>query len=114
MPDEYDSFSKYQAATEATAIYPGQGGDMGLIYCALGLAGEAGEYANKIKKALLRGDDGANVTAILTDELGDTLWYIARSCAELGISLADVAELNLDKLRKRSDAGTLRGSGDDR
>lgn len=106
-------FDTYQAAARSTAIYPGQDSNAGLIYAALGLAGEAGEVANKVKKLLRDG-----VTTYSQDDLiseaGDTLWYLATLCSELGVSLADVAEGNLDKLRLREAQGTLRGSGDDR
>lgn len=88
----------------------------GVLYCALGMAGEAGEVANKIKK-VLRDDHG-----IITpqrrldtlDECGDVLWYLARTAAELGSSLEEVMQINVTKLKRRQAAGTLKGSGDKR
>ncbi len=109
-------FNEYQRRTQDTAIYPGQGETMGLLYAALGLGDEAGECLGKVKK-MLRDDKG-----ILTEErrqaiakeLGDTLWYTAALAKECGILLDDVAEANIAKLADRKDRGVLGGSGDNR
>jgi NTP pyrophosphatase (non-canonical NTP hydrolase) len=87
------------------------------FYAVLGLCGESGEVADKIKKILRdhRGDF-AN-TDLLHDlklELGDVLWYLAALCTELGFELGDVARCNLDKLASRAERNTLQGSGDHR
>jgi len=66
---------------------------------ALGLAGEAGEAADHIKKHLFHGHDLDK--AKLTGEIGDVLWYVAVLSAALEIDLEDVARMNLDKLRRR-------------
>ena len=66
---------------------------------ALGLVGEAGEVAELIKKHLFHGHPIDK--AAMTEELGDVLWYVARLAAALGISLGDVAALNIDKLQRR-------------
>lgn len=66
---------------------------------ALGLVGEAGEVAELVKKHLFHGH--ALDRQALMAELGDVLWYVARLAAALGISLGDVAALNLDKLQRR-------------
>lgn len=104
----------YQAMAQQTAVYPGRGGLHGLIYATLGLAGEAGEVANKVKK-ILRDDEGV-VTAArraeLLAEVGDVLWYVAMLADELGLTLAEVAAGNLDKLAGRAAAGTIQGAGD--
>jgi len=87
-----------------------------LVYPALGLAGEAGELVNKVKK-LVRGDTSLSnffFKASLVDELGDVLWYVSALCDELGYSMADVAQMNLEKLAERAEAGTIKGSGDKR
>ncbi len=107
-------FSEYQLRSRATAVYPQLGHN--LAYPALGLCGEAGETAEKIKKAL-RDDDG-----ILTDErreavaaeLGDVLWYVAQLATEAGLELEVIAEANLEKLASRQQRRVLHGSGDDR
>lgn len=106
-------FTEYQGKARNLAVYPGQGSNDGFLYAVLGLAGESGEVANKVKK-LMR--DGVTTEAqdALVAEIGDALWYLAAVCTELDISLDGVAEMNLDKLNKRFAAGTLRGDGDDR
>jgi NTP pyrophosphatase (non-canonical NTP hydrolase) len=109
-------FDEYQDATEATAVYPRdaaiEGVDGGVLYTALGLVGEAGEVAEKVKKALREGDEKYLVEA--EREVGDVLWYLARFCDERGVSLEDVAERNLAKLRDRQDRDALTGQGDER
>lgn len=108
--------NSYQLAAAATAIYPRDQRLSGLVYAALGLAGEAGEVANKVKKVLR--DDHSVLTddrkAELCGELGDVLWYIAAAASELGVSMEDLAVANLSKLSARQTAGTLGGAGDAR
>lgn len=113
------NFLDYQHGTARTAIYPGAG-DVnsveGLSYVTLGLAGEAGELANKVKK-ILRDEDGLIgdvVRAKLADELGDTLWYLSQFATQLGVRLEALAEANLTKLADRAERGVLQGSGDER
>lgn len=124
------SLDDYQERAGATAIYPGKGTPLGLIYCGLKLTGEAGEVSEKIGKAIR--DDGlvapendefgflsfANLTPerreAIKAELGDVLWYVARAAAELGSSLSEIGQGNLDKLAGRAARGTLQGSGDNR
>ena len=102
-------FDEYQTEARKTAVYPP---DVGLQYTTLGLAGEAGEVANKVKK-VLRGDGAIDKNAI-QGELGDVLWYISNLATELGISMDDIAKENLAKLRDRMARGVLKGSGDNR
>lgn len=106
-------FSEYQQAAAKTAIYPGAGTgeDYALAYVALGLAGEAGEFANKIKKVLR---DGTFDAESLASELGDVLWYLAQAATELGTNLNLIARDNAEKLADRQDRGTLQGNGDTR
>jgi NTP pyrophosphatase (non-canonical NTP hydrolase) len=95
------NFDEYQKAAGVTALYPRRLDN--LEYPTLGLAGEAGEVANIVKK--IQRDHGGRITdetrAKLKDELGDVLWYIAACADELGLSLAEIAEYNIDKLAKR-------------
>jgi NTP pyrophosphatase (non-canonical NTP hydrolase) len=77
----------------------------------LGLVGEAGEFANKVKKITRDGD--YNHFALMR-ELGDILWYIAMAADELGISLETIAWDNIEKLTERKIRGTLHGEGDNR
>lgn len=108
----------YQILTEVTAIYPeaGTGSAQALAYVALGLVGEAGEVANKVKK-VLRDSDGEvseEVRQALVGEVGDVLWYLARLSTELKTSLGVVGQENITKLLDRKDRGVLKGSGDTR
>jgi NTP pyrophosphatase (non-canonical NTP hydrolase) len=106
--------SDYQQRSRATAVYPGAGHN--LTYPALGLCGEAGECAEKVKKALR--DDGGVLSderrAGLAAELGDVLWYVAQLATEAGLDLDESADDNLAKLVSRRDRGVLQGSGDAR
>jgi NTP pyrophosphatase (non-canonical NTP hydrolase) len=106
--------SEYQRRSRATAVYPGAGEN--LTYPALGLCGEAGEVAEKVKKALR--DDGGVLTPerreALAAELGDVLWYVAQVATEAGLDLGALAAANLDKLASRQARGVLSGSGDGR
>lgn len=85
-------------------------------YPALGLAGEVGELCNKLKKVMR--DKGGEISpeflADATKEMGDILWYVAELSSSLGIDLNEVAKLNLEKLAKRKENGTIQGSGDNR
>lgn len=108
------TFSEYQQRTADTARYPNVGHNP--VYPTLGLAGEAGEVAEKVKK-VLRDNGGqfdAEAVAAIQKELGDVLWYVARLAAELDLDLADIAAANLAKLASRQDRGVLHGSGDER
>lgn len=108
------TFEEYQKLARRTALYPNVGNNF--IYPTLGLAGEAGEVANKIKK--IERDSGGVVDAsareALLGELGDVLWYIAQLSTELNLSLETVAENNLKKLSSRFAAGKISGAGDKR
>ncbi|MFA6252004.1 MAG: nucleoside triphosphate pyrophosphohydrolase family protein [Candidatus Paceibacterota bacterium] len=108
------TFQEYQEEARKTAIYPNLGDNF--IYPTLGLVGEAGEVAEKIKK-VIRDDDykiSDEKRAEIVKEVGDVLWYIANLSAELGISLEDVASGNLEKLKSRQQRNELKGSGDNR
>ena len=98
----------YQMKASATAIYPSA---YAITYPALGLAGEAGEVANKVKKMVR---DGTLDRSGIASELGDCLWYIAALARDINIDLCDIALENLAKLNKRKEDGTLKGSGDNR
>lgn len=107
-------FADFQRRSRATAIYPGAGAN--LLYPTLGLCGEAGEVAEKVKK-MVRDDAGVLTDArreALAGELGDVLWYLAQLATEAGLELDAVAAQNLAKLDSRAARGTLGGSGDAR
>jgi NTP pyrophosphatase (non-canonical NTP hydrolase) len=104
----------YQQGARATARYPQVGQNP--IYPTLGLCGEAGEVADKVKK-VLRDQDGVfsdDTRQALMLELGDVLWYVAQLSSELGFELNAVAEANLSKLASRAARNVIGGSGDHR
>lgn len=112
------SLDEYQTRCGDTANYPeaGTGSITAITYCVLGLAGEAGEVADKWKK-VLRGDHGEGVVPqeikdLMVKEVGDTTWYAARLSIELGVALSKVAQGNIDKLASRQARGVIKGSGD--
>ena len=103
----------YQKVALTTAIYPRE---QAIIYPTLGLTGEAGEVANKVKKIIRDGsnkNDDSMVSEIKS-EIGDCLWYIAVLANDFNIKLSDIASANLEKLEKRKQKGTIHGSGDNR
>ena len=107
-------FDSYQIKARKTAMYPDLGSNN--IYPTLGLVGEAGEVAEKVKK-VLRDKNGIfdiESKEAIKKELGDVLWYLANLCSEFNFSLNDVAMLNLEKLELRASSGKISGSGDDR
>jgi NTP pyrophosphatase (non-canonical NTP hydrolase) len=104
----------YQARAAHTALYPDVGANP--IYPTLGLCGEAGEVADKVKKVLRDhgGHFSEEIRADLALELGDVLWYLARLASELNLDLAGIAEANLTKLASRAERNVIAGSGDRR
>lgn len=106
-------FDEYQKLARQTAIYPEASA---VYYPALGVAGEAGEVCNKVKKVFR--DHGGVVSPehrdAIASEAGDVLWYLANLCEDLGLSLYQVAVANLAKLETRKKANTLSGEGDAR
>ena len=108
------NLNKYQQKSRKTAGYPAIGHPV--IYPTLGLVNEAGEVAGKIKKVFR--DKGGQINeetkSALKAELGDVLWYLAQISTELGLSLDEVAEYNIQKLYSRLERGKIRGDGDNR
>jgi NTP pyrophosphatase (non-canonical NTP hydrolase) len=104
----------YQEKARETAIFPK---NKAMEYLTLGLTGEAGEIANKVKKFIR---DGAAKDEYLAKrieigyEIGDVLWYCAVLAEELDMNLGHIMEKNLEKLADRKKRGTLSGSGDNR
>ena len=110
------TFNQYEDMVMELAVYPNSGMLLGLLYTALGLCGEAGEVAEKIKKTL-RDHGGVFTSEIKMDllkELGDVLWYITAMANELGVPLQEVAKVSEKKLRDRAARGVLHGKGDNR
>ncbi|KGG12496.1 MULTISPECIES: nucleoside triphosphate pyrophosphohydrolase family protein [Prochlorococcus] len=104
--------NQYQHKSRETALYPNSGKNP--IYPTLGLVGEAGEVADKVKKVLRdnQGKFDSEVKNSIKYELGDVLWYLAQLSTEFGFTLEDVAQTNLDKLSSRAKRGRIKGSGD--
>jgi NTP pyrophosphatase (non-canonical NTP hydrolase) len=104
----------YQQRSRQTARYPDVGHNT--TYPTLGLCGEAGEVADKIKK-VMRDCGGVLDDQVREDlrlELGDVLWYLAQLATELDLDLAEIAEANLAKLASRAARNVIAGSGDRR
>jgi NTP pyrophosphatase (non-canonical NTP hydrolase) len=107
-------FQAYQESSRETARYPEAGRNA--IYPTLGLCGEAGEVADKVKK-VLRDREGRFDESVRDDlrlELGDVLWYVAQLATELDLRLEDIATANLEKLASRAARNVIGGSGDRR
>lgn len=113
-------FDKYQKHTQRTAQYK-HGATRNvrtrdLVYPVLGLNGEAGEVAEKLKRLIREdkqniSDDAREAIAL---ELGDVLWYVAQSALRLRYKLSDIAQMNIDKLASRRKRNKILGSGDNR
>lgn len=109
------TFEEYQKISRKTAIY--KDADKNFIYPTLGLVGEAGEVAEKIKRILRGENDGIinkEIRVEIEKELGDVLWYLAQLATELNVSLEEVAEKNIEKLQSRLERGVLHSAGDNR
>ena len=107
------SLNEYQNKAIETAIY-GEGSK--IIYPTLGLTGEAGEVADKVKK-VLRDNNGVftdEKKLEIAKELSDTCWYIAALARDLGYTMEEICIINLEKLKSRQERGVIGGSGDNR
>lgn len=118
------NLNEYQKKAVSTAVYPKE---YAIVYPTLGLNGEAGEVAEKVKK-WLRGDlyklntfteeEKKAIHVVfkhdIAKELGDVLWYVANLAHDLGYTLSKIATINIEKLASRKERERLKGSGDDR
>ena len=88
----------------------------GFLEKVLGIAGEAGEVTDKVKKIIR--DKGGYASEEdrmeIAKELGDVLWYVANVARYMGVSLSDIAEGNIEKLASRKKRNKLHGEGDNR
>jgi NTP pyrophosphatase (non-canonical NTP hydrolase) len=106
--------NEYQIRARETAIYPNI--DNNLNYTLIGLAGEVGELLNIYKK-MIRDHNGTLTEEMkekLIDEMGDIHWYMAMAECEIKIKSGEVLKINLDKLRKRRESGTIHDIGRDK
>ncbi len=107
------TLNEYQQHALETAIYPE---NRRILYPTLGLTGEAGEVADKVKKVIRDGHEefSSEKRLEIVKEIGDVLWYCATLSRDLGYDLEQVAQMNIDKLRSRRERDLLHGSGDNR
>ena len=113
------NFIQYQKRAKETLVKNNNEEALLIARLALGLTGEAGEVAEKVKKYLrdCNIEDPATVLGLsetVFKELGDCLWYIANLADVLGLDIDSIAKDNLKKLASRKERGTIRGSGDNR
>lgn len=99
LPDSPQALTlnEYQELARVTAGV--HKADDALVNWTLGLVGESGEFADKIKKEMFHGHHFP--TPELIKELGDILWYVAMAADALGFTLDDVAQMNINKLKDR-------------
>lgn len=102
-------FKEYEEFVAGMKVFPEK---YAIIYPTLGMVGEAGEVSEKVKK-WLRGDKELDKQE-LVKEVGDVLWYVTALALDLGYTLQDVAEANVQKLRDRRERGVVKGNGDNR
>ena len=109
------TFDEYQKKALTTAINV-DNGILDLCHWALGLSGESGEIAEKVKKIIR--DQGQELNEetrqLLAKEMGDVLWYLAVLADHLNIPFDEVAERNIAKLQDRLKRDVIKGSGDNR
>ena len=107
------TFNEYQEKSLITAIYPT---NYKIVYPVLALNGEAGEVAEKIKKVLRdnNGNFSKDKCQEIAKELGDCLWYISAIANDIGYSLDEIAEMNINKIVNRQQNNQIHGNGDDR
>jgi NTP pyrophosphatase (non-canonical NTP hydrolase) len=109
------TFEEYEKSALTTVLSTGDS-FKDLLHWVLGLNGEAGEVAEKLKKIIR--DKNSVISeedkVELAKEIGDVLWYLAVFAHDLGVPLESIAQQNLDKLKSRKDRGTLGGDGDNR
>lgn len=112
------TFTEYEEKVIKLAQYPLVGSNM--VYPAMGLAGEAGEYVDKVKKrwrnlnTMSDGNMAEEDRKEFAKELGDVLWYIAACSMEIGMNLTTIAHINIEKLLDRHERGVIKSTGDSR
>jgi mazG family pyrophosphatase domain protein len=107
------TLNEFQKAALETAVYPKE---YKVIYPALGITGEAGECSDKVKK-VIRDNNGEftdDRKREIAKEIGDVLWYCATLAHDIGYSLEEIGEMNVEKLRSRKERNKLNGNGDNR
>lgn len=107
------TLNEYQKKALETAIYAEE---YRIVYPALGMCGEAGEVADKVKKVIRDNNQefSAEKKKEIAKEIGDVLWYCATLAHDLGYNLDEIATINYEKLKSRQLRGKLSGEGDNR
>ena len=107
------TFENYEKIAMKNKVY---GYGTKILYPTLGLTGEAGEVADKVKKVLRdhNGDFDISKSIEIAKELGDVLWYITAMANDLGFDLDMIAQMNLDKVLSRKHRNVINGEGDNR
>lgn len=105
------TLNEYQEAALQTAIYPES---MRINYPTLGLCGEAGEVADKVKKVYRdhNGEFSDEQRKAIMLETSDVLWYCAVLAHDIGFTLDEVGKANIEKLASRQRRGKINGEGD--
>lgn len=107
------TLNDYQKRALETAQYPSE---FKIIYPALGMSGEAGEVADKVKKVIrdnkLVFSEEKRIE--IAKEIGDVLWYCATMAHDIGFSLEEIGIMNYEKLTSRKQRGKIGGEGDNR
>lgn len=103
--------NNYQKEAHKTSLH-----NTPIIYPTLGLTGEAGEVADKVKKVIRddNGDFSTEKKEAIAFELGDVLWYVAELAHDIGFSLEEIGRMNLQKLASRKQRDKIHGDGDNR
>lgn len=108
-------FDEYQHLSQRTNKY--QAGFEKRVCCALGIASEAGEVAGKVDKCIRKNhntDFTDEQKKEIAKEMGDVLWFLTGLADELGYTLKEIAQMNIDKLADREKRNVICGSGDNR
>ena len=110
---EINNFSDYEKIAMSTKV---GWNNNEILYPLIGMCGETGEVADKIKKVLRdkNGKFSESDSLEILKEIGDTLWYMTALCHDLGYTLKDAANINLEKVTKRREDNTIHGEGDNR
>jgi NTP pyrophosphatase (non-canonical NTP hydrolase) len=104
---------EYNEFVSKTKFYPKH---RKIEYPVLGICGEAGEVAEKVKKTIRDNNEvfDAERKAAILKELGDVLWYVVATAQDMGYDFEDVIHANMSKVTKRLETNTRQGEGDDR
>ena len=107
LTEDFSGFDEYQELALRTASGKSIEGELAMLTtAALGLSGESGEIADHIKKIVYHGHPLDDETRDkIAKEIGDILWYCAMGSRGIGIGLAEIARMNVEKLRKRYPQG---------